>query len=92
MKPSSVYVHERKNIAEAMNLNEDKLRRICNKVVDKYSKHPLNTSSVFLQMIIEECDTVDEVALVIHLIMKTYNDQQNPLEKLLAGLMSSDEE
>lgn len=92
MKPSSVYVHERKNSAEAMNLNEDKLRRICNKVVDKYSKHPLSASSLFLQMIIEECDTVDEVALAIYLIMKSRNEQQNPLEKLLAGLMSSDEE
>lgn len=92
MKPSSVYVHERKNSAEAMNLNEDKIRRICNKVVEEYSKHPLSALSLFLQMIIEECDTVDEVALAIYLIMKSRNEQQNPLEKLLAGLMSSDEE
>jgi len=32
------------------------------------------------------------VALAIYLIMKSRNEQQNPLEKLLAGLMSSDEE
>jgi len=92
MKTSSVYVNERENIAEAMNLNEDKLSTICDKVVDKYSKHPLSAPSLFLQMIIEECDTVDEVALAIYLIMKSRNEQQNPLEKLLAGLMSSNEE
>jgi len=31
MKTSSVYVNERENIAEAMNLNENKLSTICDK-------------------------------------------------------------
>jgi hypothetical protein len=47
-----------------MNVDDDKIKAICNKVMRRFIADERSETSRLLEIIIEECDNVEEVACI----------------------------
>lgn len=77
MKTTGKYDHEKTNISECMNVDSEKAKRISNTVLKRFMKDERAEISRLLEIVIEECDTVDEAVLGTYLVTLTLDKLQS---------------
>lgn len=83
MKTTGAYDHKNDSISTCMNVDDDKIKAICNKVTRRFMADKRRETSRLLEIIIEECDTVDEAVLATYFISKAYEKLESIMAKFL---------
>lgn len=77
MKTTGAYDHKNDLISTCMNVDDDKIKAICNKVMGRFIADERSETSRLLEIIIEECDTVDEAVLATYLVNNVFEKMQS---------------
>jgi hypothetical protein len=82
MKTTGAYDHKNDSISTCMNVDHDKIKAICNKVMRRFIADERSETSRLLEIIIEECDTVDEAVLATYIVNSAFENLQMLLHTL----------
>jgi len=77
MKTTGAYDHKNDSISTCMNVDDDKIKAICNKVMRRFIADERSETSRLLEIIIEECDTVDEAVLATYIVNSAFEKMQS---------------
>lgn len=82
MKTTGAYDHKNDSISTCMNVDGDKIKAICNKVMRRFIADERSETSRLLEIIIEECDTVDEAVLATYYATNLVNDAFEEMQSM----------